>query len=103
MENTHAEPANCINCGDSKFEWGWVHMRGTNSGLLYSHMNEGWIVGMTGRQLKSRRCLSCNHLTFSCNTHRSPSIRFSLRALLIVTTLVAILAFLITLAARGIR
>ena len=78
-----------------------MHSLGVKSSLLYSQMHEGWIIGVIGRRLKSRRCLGCNQLTFFCNTDRSPSMQFSLRTLLIATTLVAVGLGLIVYAVRS--
>jgi hypothetical protein len=97
-ENTQSDHVKCANCGASKFEWGWMHNRGTNQYELYSQMDESGIVGITGRVVKSRRCLTCNHIALFCDPHYRPLIvlpRFSLRTLLIATTLVAVVLGLI--------
>jgi hypothetical protein len=102
-ENKPAELVKCIHCGASEFEWGWVHNRGAIHYELYSQMDEGWILGNKGRAVKSRRCLSCNHLALFCDPHihhllRVP--RFSLRTLLAIATLVAVVLGLIVYALR---
>ncbi len=71
MNNTEAEPGKCANCGGSEFEWGWVHPRGVIGFLIYSEIDEGRALGITGRRVKSRRCLSCNQIALFCDTQRS--------------------------------
>jgi hypothetical protein len=99
-----AEPAKCTNCGGSEFEWGWVHPRSFPHDLIYSQMDESRIMGRKGWRVKSRRCQSCNHIAFFCDTQRSPLIlwpRFSLRALLVATTIIAMALALIIYASRN--
>jgi len=104
MAKSHlAKPATCPNCGGNEFDWGWIHQRGFNRSVLFSKRNEGWIFGWIGRPIQARRCVDCEHIAFFCDPTRGPWPRFSLRAMLVVTTIVAILAALITMAARGVR
>jgi hypothetical protein len=87
-KSAQPEQSRCTNCGGSDFESGWVHQWGYNSLLRYSPFHRNSMVGLAGSRVTSRRCLTCNQITFFCD--QSPMARFSLRALLIAMTLVAI-------------
>jgi hypothetical protein len=64
MENAVDPPEKCPNCGRSEFENGWVHPRGVTTYLIYSRMDEGGLLGFSGRNVTSRRCLGCGRLEF---------------------------------------
>ena len=68
-------------------------MRGNATYELYSESDEGWFFGISGRPVKARRCLSCNHLALFCDPERPPLValhRYSLRMLLVVIGIAAV-------------
>lgn len=98
-ESPPPEQSKCTCCGGVEFESGWVHHWGYYSYLRYTPWERFaiWRLGSSGWRVKSRRCLNCNQITFFCDPH--PPLRFSLRTLLIATTLVAVVLGLVVWAA----
>jgi len=96
-QHVEAEYGRCTNCGATEFEWGWVHERGiTLLYPLYSKIEGVGYFGLSGLRVKARRCLQCNHIALFAMERRKW--RFSLRTLLIVTTVVAVVLGLIVYA-----
>ena len=89
MENPPAQPTKCSSCGGTDFESGWVHHLGYYTFLRFERQDKYHFLQPPGIRVKSKRCLTCNQVTFLCDPAHS-SLRFSLRTLLIVTTLVAL-------------
>jgi hypothetical protein len=53
----------CGNCGQSDFEWGWLHQTGVNAGLMFAGNDVDFnLLGLAGVGTNVRRCRNCNHL-----------------------------------------
>src|SRR5437868_6978973 len=74
MQNAEARKVACANCGGGEFEWGWAHSRGMKQFLLYSNDDESRWWPFIGRQIRCRRCIGCNQITFFCDSERCPLI-----------------------------
>ena len=70
MDNTQNSAAKCPYCGGSEFERGWVHAPLSRTNLLYSQIDEGGLLGLSGSKVTSWRCLGCNRLEFFAGEKR---------------------------------
>ena len=53
----------CINCGGSEFEWGWLHPNSDENPVLFSVRSRQPGMGrVVIRRTTVRQCLACNHL-----------------------------------------
>jgi hypothetical protein len=62
MKQDIAHRAVCQNCGNSDFEWGWIHPTALDRQIKYTVDSKSSWLGLAGINLKARRCTGCGHL-----------------------------------------